>query len=94
VFYAAKQARRRGKNPTDRRTHRKLQQITLYVVRVSPAGQLRYSAPCAECYQTIRNIGIHTIVYTDEDGRAVKTRVRDYYTSKITFGTKYIRELI
>lgn len=92
MFYVANRSRKSSKNhQNSRRLQKKIQSLTLYVVRVAPTGELRFSAPCIECLQTIQQIGINTIVYSNQFGEIIKTRVKNYSTTAMTYGTRYIQ---
>jgi len=51
------------------------------------------SAPCRDCYEKMRIIGVKNIVYSAETNtgiKLVKQRLRDYKPKTITLGRQYI----
>jgi hypothetical protein len=52
--------------------------------------ELKDSAPCVDCYESMRRIGVKTIVYSTSSGAIVKTRLSDYSPSTYSLGRRFI----
>tara|TARA_B100000085_G_C18141018_1_gene349378 strand:+ start:241 stop:447 length:207 start_codon:yes stop_codon:yes gene_type:complete len=61
--------------------------ITLYVARVSSQGT-RDSAPCADCSQKMKELGVKKVVYTNAEGGITSCKVVDYNTTRRSTGRR------
>jgi hypothetical protein len=52
--------------------------------------ELKDSAPCVDCYESMRRIGVKTIVYSTSSGAIVKSRLSDYSPSTYSLGRRFI----
>lgn len=52
---------------------------TMYVARLSSAGETRMARPCSKCMKTLYQAGVREVVYTTDegDGKFLVERVRD-----------------
>jgi len=74
--------------------------ISLYVVRKNKAFnqidkenykyEYKNSAPCLRCSEFMKKLNIKYIIYGNMIGTLTKCRVRDYNTTHITQGTRFI----
>lgn len=65
--------------------------FTVYVVRTSSYGEMVDSAPCMDCYERMKEIGVKKIVYSSGTaGEITKLRFKDYVPKTITLGRQYI----
>lgn len=49
----------------------------LWVVRVGATSNLKYSYPCNECINMMKNYGIHRVFYSDHDGNMICRKVSE-----------------
>ena len=63
---------------------------TLYVVRINNNGELRSSAPCINCYNTILKVGIKKIVYSDVHGNIISCYTKNYNIIHESYGYRYM----
>lgn len=49
--------------------------VKLYSFRFSKSGKWAMAKPCSNCEQYLRDNGIKTVYYTDNDGEIVKMKV-------------------
>lgn len=70
---------------------RKINKVTLYIVRVSNDGQMKDSSPCANCFYLMRQFPIKHIVYTTNNG-LYKCKLNDYVSNFISSGNNAIIE--
>jgi len=61
--------------------------LTLYVARVSSQGT-RDSAPCADCSQKMKELGVKKVVYTNSEGGLTACKVVNYNTTKRSTGRR------
>ena len=61
--------------------------LTIYVARVSSQGT-RDSAPCADCSQKMKELGVKNIVYTNSEGGLTACKVVDYHSAKRSTGRR------
>jgi hypothetical protein len=61
----------------ERTLRKRLQSITILVIRVGDNGVLRESAPCRHCAIAIKKIGIKRIKYSNNKGQIISMRTRD-----------------
>jgi hypothetical protein len=72
--------------------------ITLYVVRAKGCDGKKKkdefymgdSSPCVDCYKKMIHLGVKTIVYSDENNKIVKTKLRDYNPKVLSCGRRFI----
>ena len=64
--------------------------ISLYVVRQNSNSDYKYidSAPYERCSRFMKILQIKNIIWSDENGRLSKCRVRDYKTTHISKGNR------
>ena len=62
----------------------KLRKLTFYVIRLSPTGTLRSSAPCKDCFEKLDEYKIKRLIYSTSEDSFVSIRNRDYSTDFIT----------
>lgn len=61
--------------------------ITIYVVRISPKG-LKDSAPCVDCTNKMKQLGIKKVIYSNAEGGITLCKLKDYETTKKTRSRK------
>ena len=61
--------------------------ITLYVARVSSQG-VRDSAPCADCSQKMKELGVKKVIYTNAEGSLTSCKVSEYETTRRSTGRR------
>jgi len=61
--------------------------LTLYVARVSSQG-MRDSAPCADCSQKMKELGVKKVVYTNSEGGLTACKVSEYETTRRSTGRR------
>lgn len=67
--------------------------INLYIVRLSAEGRYVNSAPCNECIEVIKMLPlIKYFIYTNTEGKLVKTKPEYYEYNHTTNGKKAIKE--
>ena len=71
---------------------KKMKKITLYVVRIGNDDTLRNSAPCTNCFDVIREMGIKRIVFSNENGEIISTNTNSFTTTHFTHGTRAIQD--
>lgn len=60
-------------------------------MRVSKTNyELKDSAPCVDCYDSMKRIGIKNIVYSTSSGAIVKTRLNAYTPTTYSLGRRFI----
>lgn len=64
--------------------------LTVYVVRKSKSGIIGESAPCYDCYEKMKELGVKSLVYSTEDGGFEKIRFRDYTPKQKSLGRYFI----
>lgn len=57
---------------------------------MSKHNTLKDSAPCYDCFQTMKDMGVKTIVYSTSSGAVVKSRLLDYVPHTYSLGRKFI----
>ena len=67
----------------------KSRNISVYIVRVSSAYELRDSSPCLDCYRKMKELGVKRIIYSVNDG-VVKMNLKDFTPSVLTLGRQFI----
>lgn len=67
-----------------------MKKISLYIARVTYAGDLGCSAPCEECIEKMKLFDIKTLTYFDNLGKIIKTPFKNYSTTYITSGQRAI----
>ena len=67
-----------------------MNKMTIYIARYksSMLNSSGHSAPCSNCLQKIKQLGIKKIVYVDCDGNIKKCKTKDYYTEHVCPGYK------
>ena len=48
----------------------------------------RDSAPCADCSQKMKELGVKKVIYTNADGGITACKVSEYHTTKISTGRR------
>ncbi len=61
--------------------------VSLIVVRWRH-GSFRSSRPCKHCSKMLRDIGIKTIYYSDDDGEISYERARDLHSNHLSFARR------
>ena len=65
--------------------------INLYVVRQGNRGEpFKDSAPCSNCSAIMKSLNIKYIIWSNSEGSLTKCRVRDYTTSHVSQGYRFI----
>lgn len=64
--------------------------LTIYIARQSISGVIGESAPCHDCYEKMKELGVKTIVYSTNDGTFKKIRFRDYVPKDKSHGRYFI----
>lgn len=64
--------------------------LTVYVVRRSKSGIIGESAPCYDCYNKMKDLGVKMLVYSNEHGEFEKKRFRDYKPKEKSLGRYFI----
>jgi tRNA(Arg) A34 adenosine deaminase TadA len=59
----------------------KMKKITFYVTRVTCDGQIKNSAPCADCLQQLQKYNIKRIIYSTDDATFVSIKQTEYKTN-------------
>ena len=69
--------------------------ISLYVVRKDRYGiNYKNSAPCTSCTMIMKTLNIKYIIYSNIYGTLTKCKVRDYNTTHISQGTRFLNRKI
>ena len=63
---------------------RKIKSITLVVIRMDRNGSMCDSKPCVDCLNSIRNLGIRKMYYSNENGKIEFKRTRDIHSTRQT----------
>lgn len=67
----------------------------MVVIRISKdlngKTKLSNSAPCKNCTEKMRNMGIKKLAFSNEKGEIVTCKLRDYETDHISSGQKYLK---
>lgn len=65
--------------------------VNLYVVRQDNRGErFKESAPCSNCSTVMKSLNIKNIIWSNSEGTLTKCRVRDYTTSHVSQGYRFI----
>lgn len=64
----------------------------LLVIRKNKSNDLLNSEPCKLCTKLIKDVGIGTVIYSDKDGKLVKTRTHNLGGNHVSKGTMYLTE--
>lgn len=73
--------------------YKKKKKLILWVIRVakdSNVSQLRSSKPCRDCCSEAKKMGINRIAYSDEDGKIVMVKLKDFNSNYLTTGQRCI----
>ncbi len=69
--------------------------ISLYVVRRDKHGiNFKHSAPCNHCTNIMKTLNIKYIIYSNISGTLTKCRVKDYNTSHISQGNRFLNRIM
>ena len=68
---------------------RKISKFEIWVVRCDRNGDLVNSKPCRHCRNSLLRLGIHKIVYTNEEGDFIKADLRYLDDCYISSGSRY-----
>lgn len=68
----------------------KINKISLYIVRLGTNNNIMSSSPCIECYKQMQKFAIKSIIYSEDDGRFCKTRMRNFESSHTSSGSRAI----
>ncbi len=69
------------------------ERVSLYVVRQDTSGIIyKDSAPCARCSEVMKSLHIKYIIYSNSEGTLTKCRVRDYNTTHISQGNRFLNK--
>jgi len=69
--------------------------ISLYVVRKDKYGiNYKHSAPCNHCTNTMKTLNIKYIIYSNISGTLTKCRVKDYNSSHISQGNRFLNRIM
>lgn len=66
--------------------------VTLYIVRITSIGELVCSAPCIDCFMTMKDFNIKDILYIGHNGEVLKRGIDDFETNHRCGGRKAIIE--
>jgi len=69
---------------------RLLTKISVIVVRWN-SDKFTMSKPCHHCIQTMRNLGIRKIYYSNDDGNFTFERLRDIHNSHVCLAHKSLQ---
>jgi tRNA(Arg) A34 adenosine deaminase TadA len=64
--------------------------ISLYIVRLGTNNNIMSSSPCIECYKQMQKFAIKSVIYSEDDGRFCKTRMRNFESSHTSSGSRAI----
>lgn len=65
--------------------------VSLYVVRKDKHGEkFKDSAPCTRCCSVMKSLNIKYIIWSNSEGTLTKCRVRDYTTTHISQGNRFL----
>jgi hypothetical protein len=64
--------------------------MDIYVVRKNSLGELCDSSPCVDCYETLKKYNIRNLVYSNEEGKIKKIRLKNYEPKTISLGRRFI----
>ena len=65
--------------------------VSLYVVRKDKHGEkFKDSAPCSQCCAVMKSLQIKYIIWSNSQGSLTKCRVRDYETSHVSQGNRFL----
>ena len=64
----------------------------LYIVRVGKTNEsgMTLCTPCCACFRQMKRLGIKKIVYIDEEGDIVHTKVADLNVSHVSLGNRIL----
>jgi len=65
--------------------------ITLYIVRITFDNKITSSMPCVDCYKRMDKFSIRTIIYSDYNGRLIKTSMKQFKPIHVSSGTKALQ---
>lgn len=66
--------------------------INIYVVRKDRGGNtFKDSSPCLHCSEVMKSLNIKNIIYSNSSGTLTKCRVKDYTTSHISQGDRFLK---
>lgn len=68
---------------------RKMSKYVVWIVRWDRNGNLVNSKPCLHCRNNLLSLGIHRIVFSNEDGCFIKADLRDLDNCKLSSGARY-----
>ena len=66
--------------------------MKLYVVRITSTGEYVCSAPCIDCFMTMKEFNIKDIVYIGHEGEVLKRSMGSFHTSHQSGGKKAVIE--
>ena len=66
----------------------------LYIVRVGKTNEsgMTLCTPCCACFKQMKRLGIRKIVYIDEDGDIVHTKVADLSVTHVSLGNRILNK--
>ena len=66
--------------------------MKFYIVRISSVGELVCSAPCIDCFMTMKDFNIKNMIYIGHDGEIIKRDICEFHTTHRCGGKKAIIE--
>lgn len=66
--------------------------MKLYVVRITSTGEYVCSAPCIDCFMTMKEFNIKDIVYIGHEGEVLKRSMGSFHTCHQSGGKKAVIE--
>lgn len=64
--------------------------INVYVIRYTNGSGIKSSAPCKDCYEKMIQFGVKKIIYSEDDGSFIKTKLIHYNPKTISLGRQFI----
>ena len=66
--------------------------VNIYVVRKDKSGNtFKDSSPCLRCSEIMKSLNIKYIIYSNSSGTLTKCRVKDYTTTHISQGDRFLK---
>ena len=59
-------------------------------MRLSYNGDIHDSAPCSDCYQTLTQLGIKRVVYSNQQGDFTSCKMSEYIPKSLSLGRRFI----
>ena len=59
-------------------------------MRLSYNGDIHDSAPCSDCHQTLTQLGIKRVVYSNQQGDFTSCKMSEYIPKSLSLGRRFI----